>query len=209
MEIFTWELGLTLKVINIYAPNQNRMEFWLNLLENNLVTNSTIIGGDLNFSLGMEESWGHHAQLYPISEQMSTLLDSYKLVDVPMSKKVPTWHNKRTGEAALGQRLDRFLIHEDLIHKLPLYRQWVGTGGLSDHLPIFLQVSGPTKKPRSTFKFFSGHLQDPDFINLVTNFCRSQPPLRAQRMAADFCERLKALRIMTEDWSKRKRLRDN
>lgn len=28
-------------------------------------------------------------------------------------------------------------------------------------------------------------------------------------MAADFCKRLKALRIMTEDWSKRKRSRDD
>lgn len=98
MDIFMGQLGLTLKVINIYAPNQNRMAFWLNLLENNLVTNFTIIGRDLNFSLGMEESWGHHAQLDPISEQMSTLLASYKLVDVPMNKKVPTWHNRRTGK---------------------------------------------------------------------------------------------------------------
>lgn len=56
MDIFVGELGLPLKVINIYAPNQNRMAFWLNLLDNNLVTTSTIIGGDLNFSLGMEES---------------------------------------------------------------------------------------------------------------------------------------------------------
>lgn len=60
------------------------------------------------------------------------LLDSHKLVDVPMNKKVPTWHNTRMGEAALGRRLDRFLIHEYLIHKLPLYIQWVGMGGLSD-----------------------------------------------------------------------------
>lgn len=170
MDIFMGKLELTLKVINIYAPNQNRMAFWLNLLENNLVTNSTIIGGDLKFSLGMEESWGHHAQLDLISELMSTLLDSYKLVNVPMNKKVPTWHNRRTGDAALGRGLEKFLIDEDLIHKLPLYRQWVGTGGLSDHLPIFLHVSGPTKKPRSPFGFFSGHLQDLDFINLVTDF---------------------------------------
>jgi len=97
MDIFVGELGLPLKVINIYAPNQNRMAFWLNLLDNNLVTTSTIIGGDLNFSLGMEESWGHHAQLDPISEQMGMLLDTYKLVDVPMNKKVPTWHKRRTG----------------------------------------------------------------------------------------------------------------
>lgn len=140
---------------------------------------------------------------------MGTLLDTYKLVDVPMNKKVPTWHNRRTGEAALGRRLDKFLIHEDLLCNLPLYRQWVGTGGLFNHLPILLQVSGPTKKPRSPFKFFSGYLQEPEIINLVTDFWRSQPPLRAQRMATDFCERLYTLRRRTEEWSKRKKLRDD
>lgn len=142
-----WELGLLLKMINIYAPNQNTMEFWLNFLEHNLVTNTTIIGEDLNFSLGMEESQGHRAQIDPILEKMSIVLDTYELVDVPMDKKVPTWHNRRMGEAALGQRLDRFLIHEEFLHNLPLYRQWVGTAGIFDHLPNLLQITGPTKKP--------------------------------------------------------------
>lgn len=170
MDIFVGELGLQLKVINIYAPNQNRLDFWHNLLEHNLVSNTTIIGGDLNFSLGMEESWGHHAQIDPIFDQMSTLLDTCKLADVPMNKKLPTWHNRQTREAALGRKLDRFLIHEDLIHYIPLYRQWVSSGGSSDHLPIYLQITGPSKKPRSPYKFFTGHLKDPDYINLVTEF---------------------------------------
>jgi len=119
MDIFMGELGIPIKIINIYGPNQNRLAFWHNLLESNLISNSTILGGDFNFSLGVGESWGHHAQLDPILEQMSMLLDSHKLSDIPMNKKVPTWHNRRTGDAALG-RLDRFLIHEDLIQKLPL-----------------------------------------------------------------------------------------
>lgn len=59
------------------------------------------------------------------------------------------------------------------------------------------------------FKFFAGHLHDPDFINMVTDFWRLQPPLREQRKAADFCNRLKVLKKKTEDWDKRKRLRDD
>eukprot|EP00253_Pinus_taeda_P033624 PITA_33624 len=139
---------------------------------------------------------------------MSTILDTFKLVDIPMNKKFPTWHNRRIGEAALGRRLDRFLIHEDPLDTLPLYRQWFGTGGSSYHLPIYLQISSPSKLPRAPYKLFTGYLKDPDFINLVTEFWRAQPPLREHRMAANFYVQLKNLSAMTKDWSRRKKLRD-
>lgn len=84
-------------------------------MESNLITRATVLGVDFNYSLGIEESWGHHAQTDPISNQMRILIDANRLVDIPMNKKVPTWHNQRTGEAALGRRLDRFMVHEELI----------------------------------------------------------------------------------------------
>lgn len=56
MNISTSELGIHLKVIKIYAPNQNRLDFWHSMLDHPLVTGSTIIEGDLNFSMGIEES---------------------------------------------------------------------------------------------------------------------------------------------------------
>lgn len=76
-----------------------------------MITSSTIIGADLHFSIGNEESWGHHSQIDTLSDQLSSLLDLHGLIDVPMNKKIPTWHNRRTGEAALGRRLGRFIIH--------------------------------------------------------------------------------------------------
>jgi len=44
---------------------------------------------------------------------------------------------------------------------------------------------------------------------MVTEFWRSQPPLRAQRKTADFCDRLNGLKKLTEVWAKRKPLRDD
>lgn len=139
---------------------------------------------------------------------MSTLLENYKLIDVLMNKKIPTWHNKRTGEVALGRRLDRFLIHEDLLRSLTLYRKWVCTGGLSDHSPIYLQKYGPSKNLQTPFKFNSGYLKDPDYIKLVSYFWKAQSPLREQRVATDFCGCLNKLRTLTMEWSKRKKMRD-
>jgi len=202
------DLGIPIRIINIYGPNQNRLPFWQNFLNGNHITQNTVIGGDFNFSLGAGESWGQHAQCDPIADQMNMLLDAHHLVDIPMNKKLPTWHNQRTGEAALGRRLDRFMMHEELIQLFPLYRQWVSTGGLSDHHPILLQISDKKSKPRSPFKFFAGFLQVPEFIKLVTDFWASQPPLREQRKAMDFYGRLKKLQAMTETWARSKRNRD-
>ena len=48
----------------------------------------------------------------------------------------------------------------DMIH---LLRQWVGNGGISDHVPIFLELNiGPTQPP-SPFMFNKIWLNDESF----------------------------------------------
>eukprot|EP00253_Pinus_taeda_P016641 PITA_16641 len=126
-----------------------------------------------------------------------------------MNKKMPKWHNRGTSEAALGRILDRYLIQEDLLHALAIYRQWVGLWGISDHSPIFLEVAGPSRKPRAPFKFNSSWLKDPNYTKTVTDFWQAQPPLKDQRNAADFCSNLQQLKRLTIDWKKMKRARDD
>jgi hypothetical protein len=43
-----------------------------------------------------------------------------------------------------------------LVEEPILFRQWVGSGGESDHYPIFMEIAGTTKKPASAFKFNFG-----------------------------------------------------
>jgi len=76
--------------MNIYAPNHSILDFLQQLLENPLIDQSTILGGDLNFSIGHEDFWGHHSQLDPLSDQLGILLEQHGLIDVPMNKKLPT-----------------------------------------------------------------------------------------------------------------------
>lgn len=80
---------------------------------------------------------------------MVQLLEHHHLIDIPMNKMQPAWHNRRTLDVALVRQLDRFLIREHLVRALSNYRQWVGSGGISDHSPIFLELSGPFSKPRA------------------------------------------------------------
>lgn len=56
MDIFYAYLDSNIWIMNIYAPNHNRLDFWHKLLENPLIDHTTIIGGDLNFTIGHEES---------------------------------------------------------------------------------------------------------------------------------------------------------
>jgi hypothetical protein len=89
------------------------------------------------------------------------------LLDIAPTKLCPTWRNKRLGEDHIAKRIDCFLISTYLVESPLLFRQWVGSGGESDHYPIFLEVAGNTRKPTSPFKFNSAWLKEEEFINLV------------------------------------------
>lgn len=141
LDIFSGDLGMKLRIVNVYAPCNQRELFWHRLLHLTLmVKEQVIIGGDFNFSLGFRESWGSAAQIDSISDYMTSLLEQTSFADIPMHKLLPTWRNRRVGDAALARRLDRFIMKEALLQQLHHYKQWVGTGGISDHSPIYLEV---------------------------------------------------------------------
>jgi hypothetical protein len=94
-------------------------------------------------------------------------LEEAGLIDVAPIKISPTWRNKRLGEDYIAKRLDRFLISSSLVEEPLLFRQWTGSGGESDHFPIFLELAGASRKPTSPFKFNSAWLKEESFLNLV------------------------------------------
>lgn len=148
IEIFSVELSLSLRIVNVYGPCQQRESFWRHLLNLTLITSEhTILGGDLNFSLGFSESWGSMAQVDTITEFMRNTLEQKNFIDIPMQKPSPMWRNRRVGESALAHRLDRFLMKGPLLQRLHYYRQWVGSGGKSYHSPILLEIHGPLHTP--------------------------------------------------------------
>jgi len=123
LDIFSADLGKALRVINIYGPCQQRESFWNHLLGLSLLADDhLIIGGDLNFSLGFGESWGASTQIDALTRHMTDLLERHDLSDVPMVKPLPTWQNRRIGDAALARRLDRFLMRGTLLQELHHYR---------------------------------------------------------------------------------------
>jgi hypothetical protein len=57
------------------------------------------------------------------------------------------------GEDSLEKNLDRFLISENLMDFPLQFRQWVASGGESDHFPIWLEIAGGPNKLSSPLKF--------------------------------------------------------
>eukprot|EP00253_Pinus_taeda_P027066 PITA_27066 len=167
LDFFSAKLGTNLRVVNIYGPCQQRENFWQHLLNLSIFSpNHIILGGDLNFSLDFGESWGSMAQVYSITRYMTNLLEHHNFVDVPMNKPLPTWRNRRVGKAALARRLDRFLMNDPLLQHLHHYKQWVGTGGISDHSPIYLEAANPIDRFYSLAKGFYNNLSKPNHLSI-------------------------------------------
>ena len=151
-------------LINVYRPCSNRRVFWHSLLNFSLFDHPHVImGGDLNFSLGISESWGTNAIPNPLADYIITSLEQVDLIDMQMPKLLPTWRNHRTGDAALARRLDIFLITLPLLQSLEKFQQWVGHGSMSDHSPVFLDFEIGPKHARPPFKFNSIWLLDPKY----------------------------------------------
>lgn len=135
---------------------------------------------------------------------MDHLMEHHHLIDILMNIKQPTLHNRRIGDAALGRILDQFLIKEDLLATLTNFHQWVGSGGISNHSPIYLELAGPSQKSRAPFNFNSTWLLDPGYHELVTKYWRAHPPTQRHNLAEGFCQNLMELKSLSIEWAKEK-----
>lgn len=86
-----------------------------------------------------------------------------------------------------------------LLQHLHHYKQWVGSGGISDHSPIYLEVLGPHPKPKAPFKFNHVWLYDPAYISLVSDFWVANPINRFDSLAKGFCNILSKLKHLREN----------
>jgi hypothetical protein len=96
-----------------------------------------------------------------------------------LSKLKPTWRNNRGGEGRVAKRIDHFLVAEILVDRFFQVRQWVGSGGASDHFPIFFELKIGPLNPPSPLKYNKTWLQDESFRDLFTSldpFCCREPP---------------------------------
>eukprot|EP00253_Pinus_taeda_P029000 PITA_29000 len=106
---------------------------------------------------------------------------------------------------SLARRLDRFIIKEAFHNSHPRSRQWVGSGGILDHRPIFLEVEDRRQEHTAPFKFNSTWLRDLSYINLITNFWKSHAITEEEDPAIRFVKNLSEIKVLSRAWAHKKR----
>jgi hypothetical protein len=75
----------------------------------------------------------------------------------------------RIRDGRVEKRLDMFLVYESIMKKHDGLGSWLEVGGESDRLLIILQIEKEGGKPPSPFKFNLSHLENEDFVQLVSS----------------------------------------
>eukprot|EP00253_Pinus_taeda_P032108 PITA_32108 len=88
-------------------------------------------------------------------------------------------------------------------------RNWVSSGGLSDHLPIFLELDNGRDKLKGPFKFCSTWLKDASYINMVTDFWKRNPLGERVSVTDGFIHNLAELKKMSRNWAHNKILQED
>ena len=161
----------------------------------------SILGGDLNFSMGLFEIWGFRARLDSLSDFFTKILETYGLVDIIPTVMIPTWTNRRTGNENICKRLDRFLLSADMLDYEYFYRQWVGSGGDYDHQPVFLQILNRGFQLKSPFKFNPHWLEHEDMVKILSDTWVVFSDNFHDSSASHFNSNLKRLKVASLAWS--------
>ena len=164
--------GLPLLLVNIYGPNNDNPNFFLDIFSkvDQFSYTSLIVGGDFNAVLGpldYQGSKNKHSNVKS-SQMISTLMDEFNLCDIwrnfhpSLRQYTRHQHNPR-----VLSRLDYILISEDLINNCVSSK--IMPGVQSDHSIVILNFNdGHPPKGRGFWKLNCNYLHyDSDFILLV------------------------------------------
>ena len=98
VSLFSIEVNVDLCFVNVYGPYVERERFWTNLLDLEcLKCAKLILGGDLNYSVGLSEIWGDRARMDCLSDFFTKKMEYFGLVDIDPTVLLPTWSNRRMG----------------------------------------------------------------------------------------------------------------
>ena len=128
-----------------------------------------VIGGDLNFTLGVHEIWGPSARSDPLAAFFKTLLQNLKLVDLNPQNIKPTWSNKRTGDDSVISQINLFSLSS---HKIIHFDSMKDLTHIMRNMNVTnsLKVSVVDKKNSQSCSF--GALGEDQNISLATDKLR-------------------------------------
>jgi hypothetical protein len=114
-----------------------------------------------------------------------------------------------SGLDAIWKRLDRFLVSEDLLSSVEIYRSWVEYPFVSDHAPVIIQLEISPFFKAYPFKFNSQWLVDQDFTSLVHKSSKIPKFLIESGKQKRIGWKLKELKFKTKQWEKSRTIKEN
>jgi hypothetical protein len=111
------------------------------------------------------------------------------------------------GEDRIEKCLDHFLGSENLVEACTQLKKWVGSGGISNHSPIFLEIALGPHKPPNPFKFNSEWLKEEGFLSLVKEHWIPYYATLGDRAGVQFMENLQRVKQATLEWRSQKTTR--
>lgn len=159
-----------LTLVNVYAPNEDRPEFFRQLFHNltQLDHKEIIFGGDLNLVLDLlQDKEGGRSQTHINSQRIiKAYMEELELVDIwrerNPGKKVFTWKGTRSN-AEVRVRLDYFLITETMSQLVA--QADIKPSFKSDHAQPFLEINlDKIPRGKGTWKLNVSLLKENSFL---------------------------------------------
>ena len=143
-------------LVNTYGPNNlsGKQQVWdeLSSLFLKFKEFRIVIGGHFNSIISLEEKRGGLQYLSRSSLDFKAWIVDQGLFNIPIKNKTCTWTNRRQNSDYIAEKLDRFFILGnstvgDLNYQSNIL-PYIG----SDHYPVCLELSKPSKPARNSFK---------------------------------------------------------
>lgn len=126
-----------------------------------------ILARDLDAVTSLEEKRGGNVRLDSASTLLKENIALLNLVDIKPGNGLFTWNNRRCGEAAISERLDRFMVSSFWMGDRWVTSSEILDGRGSDHWPIKLTIALPRQGINQSFKFQLMWLRDDSLHDLV------------------------------------------
>eukprot|EP00253_Pinus_taeda_P010908 PITA_10908 len=190
-------------IYNIYSPNhyRDKISCW-NTIEADLLTihnSRIIIGGNMNVIRNAQEKFGGNFHADTSRDKLESIIQSYNLLDTPLSNGKYTWNNKRSGSHNIKERLDRFLIQEGIAKNHQSIKSYLIHASASDHKPVILNLVKERNLGPLPFKYNKIWDLQEDFRALIQNQWDKEV-IGSPHFVWE--TKLKHLRVVIKQWEK-------
>ncbi|PPD79155.1 hypothetical protein GOBAR_DD23915 [Gossypium barbadense] len=138
------------------------------------VNEGWIVGGDFNAILNDAEKEGGRRKPMALVDEFKDILVELSLTDVKTCNGWFTWTNNREGNRLIKERLDRFVISDDIMERMPFLASFVVRQSKSDHEAILIDLYGSQPKqqgydPKVWFRYDRCWAKEREARDIISN----------------------------------------